>query len=384
MIARHVDIFWQFFRLGLTSFGGPAAHLVYFERHFVRLKSWMSAEQFQQLVALCQFLPGPASSQVGIGIGLQRGGYLGALLAFLGFTLPSFGLMTLAGLYGLQWLGPAALQGALCALAAIVAHAIWQMSLSFLTDWRRRSLAFSGFIVFLFASAPFGQVLVLALFALSGALLLRIPATAEIQPWRGTSKLSLPLLLIFLLLVVVLALSPAIWRDIPWLAFIQQYFQAGTLVFGGGHVVLPLLEQSVGASMAPTDFLAGYAAAQLMPGPLFSFAAYLGAINQGVTGATLATLALFLPGALLVCAIWPWWYQFSRYSSLLGAVAAVNCAVVGLLASTWWQFMLPHATLSIWHWIIMLLGFLALLRNWCKPMFLVPAAMLVLALPSLL
>ncbi|WP_037045455.1 chromate efflux transporter [Rheinheimera texasensis] len=382
-MTLYADIFLQFFRLGALSFGGPAAHLVNFERRFVTDKAWLSTAQYRQLVALCQFLPGPASSQVGIGIGLQRGGYPGALLAFLGFTLPSFVFMTLAGVYGLQWLGPAALQGALCALAAIVAHAIWQMSQSFLTDWRRRTFAVVGFGVFLLALTMFWQMLLLALFALCGTRLLRQDATEVIQPWRGTSALSLPLLIVLLLLLLVLPVSSALWSDVPSLQFIQQYFQAGTFVFGGGHVVLPLLEQSVGTNMPQTDFLAGYAAAQLMPGPIFSFVAYLGAMTQGIAGAILATFAVFLPGALLVCAIWPWWHRLGQYPGVFGAVSAVNCAVVGLLASTWWQFILPHAAMTSWHWLLMLSGFLLLLRNWCKAMLLVPAAMVATSIPTL-
>lgn len=377
MIAVYADIFWQFFRLGLTSFGGPAAHLVYFERQFVQKNAWLSAVQYQQLVALCQFLPGPASSQVGIGIGLQRGGHVGAALAFLGFTLPSFTLMLLAGLVGLHWLGSAALQGALCALAAIVAHAIWQMSQSLTPDWLRRGLASIGFAAFLWLSDATLQLLVLLLFALAGALILKPASATSVQPWQGRTKFSLPLLLVFVALLITLPLFAASFHDVAWLQIVQSYFQAGAFVFGGGHVVLPLLEQSVGSTMSQTDFLAGYAAAQLMPGPLFSFAAYLGAASAGVFGAALATLALFLPGALLVCAIWPWWHRLSQYPQLLGAVAAVNCAVVGLLGATWWQSILPHASSSIWHGLLLLLGFICLVRNWCKPMFLVPIGMLI-------
>ena len=382
-MALYLDIFLQFLRLGTTSFGGPAAHLVFFERHFVTDKAWLSQEQYRQLVALCQFLPGPASSQVGIGIGLHRGGLTGAWLAFLGFTLPSFCLMTCAGLVGLYWLGPLVLQGALCALAAIVAHAIWQMSGSFLTDWRRRVLGMLALLIFLQVNQPVWHLLLLMLFALAGALLIRPATTSPIASWQNNARQSLPLLLAFTALMLALPISTALWPDVALLQLVQQHYQAGALVFGGGHVVLPLLEQSVGAQLSQTDFLAGYATAQLMPGPLFSFAAYLGAAHHGAIGALLATLALFLPGALLVCAIWPWWHRLSHYPALLGAVAAVNCAVVGLLASTWWLSVVRHAVATWWHGLLVVAGFVLLTRNTCKPLLLLVLSMLLVPLIAL-
>lgn len=385
MIARYVDIFWQFFRLGLTSFGGPAAHLVYFERRFVTDKAWLTPVQYQQLVALCQFLPGPASSQVGIGIGLQRGGYAGATLAFLGFTLPSFALMTLAGWYGLQWLGPAALQGALCALAVIVAHAVFLMSKSLTPDWPRRVLGLMGFCAFLLVQHPALQLFTLLLFALAGALLLRPAWLTENTALQTPRPASLILLLIFAVLLTGLPVLALLWHNAPLLQLFEQCFQAGALVFGGGHVVLPLLEQQTAGIIGQAEFLAGYAAAQLMPGPLFSFAAYLGAAaGHGILGAVLATLAIFLPGALLVGAIWPWWHRLSRNRALLGAVAAVNCAVVGLLAAGWWQFVLPHAVTASWHWLCVGGGMLLVLRGWCTPVLLVPLASLLFAVGAAL
>ena len=383
-MAFYADIFLQFFRLGLTSFGGPAAHLVYFERRFVAEKAWLTQAQYQQLVALCQFLPGPASSQVGIGIGLQRAGYAGALLAFLGFTLPSFALMTLAGLYGVQWLGASAVQGALCALVVIVAHAIFLMSKSLTPDWPRRSFAVLGFTAFLWVQQPALQLGVLLLFALVGALWLR-PSPAATTALPTSTQPGLKLLLILLILLSGLPVLAMLYSQAPLLLLFERYFQAGALVFGGGHVVLPLLEQQATDAIGQTEFLAGYATAQLMPGPLFSFAAFLGAAaGHGVTGALVATVAIFLPGALLVAAIWPWWHRLSVNSTLLGAVAAVNCAVVGLLAAGWWQFVVPHSVTASWHWLFIGCGMALVLRGWCPPVLLVPLGSLLFFLSAAL
>ena len=383
-MAFYADIFLQFFRLGLTSFGGPAAHLVYFERRFVAEKAWLTQAQYQQLVALCQFLPGPASSQVGIGIGLQRAGYAGALLAFLGFTLPSFALMTLAGLYGVQWLGASAVQGALCALVVIVAHAIFLMSKSLTPDWPRRSFAVLGFTAFLWVQQPALQLGVLLLFALVGALWLR-PSPAATTALPTSTQPGLKLLLILLILLSGLPVLAILYSQAPLLLLFERYFQAGALVFGGGHVVLPLLEQQATDAIGQTEFLAGYATAQLMPGPLFSFAAFLGAAaGHGVTGALVATVAIFLPGALLVAAIWPWWHRLSVNSTLLGAVAAVNCAVVGLLAAGWWQFVVPHSVTASWHWLFIGCGMALVLRGWCPPVLLVPLGSLLFFLSAAL
>lgn len=383
-MTRSAEVFYLFLRLGLTSFGGPAAHLVYFEQWVVRQKAWMDEQQYRQLVALCQFLPGPASSQVGIGIGLQHAGFTGALLAFIGFTLPSFLLMTLAGLVGSQWFSPLAQQGALCALVVIVGHAIWQMSNSLIPDWPRRCLAGVALLCFLLWPQPFYQLLILLVFALFGACWLQphtvATITASPQNTHATTYtatyttallLTLFALLLFGLPVVVLQTADAL------LQLADACYRAGAMVFGGGHVVLPLLEQNTAGLISEADFLSGYALAQLVPGPLFSFAAYIGAAaGQGVTGALLATVMLFLPGGLLVCALWPWWHRLSQYRPLLGAVTAVNCAVVGLLAAAWCQFIVPHAVSSNWHLLVIAVAGLVVWRRWCPPIVLLPLLMI--------
>lgn len=383
-MARFSEIFLLFFRLGCSAFGGPAAHLVQFERCFVKDKSWLSAAQYQQLVALCQFLPGPSSSQVGMGIGLHRAGLTGAALAFCGFTLPSAVLMGLAGAAGLAWLPSSALQGAFWALAAIVAHAVWQMIGSLTPDWPRRWLALLAVPAFLWGQSAVAQLVVLLLFAGIGALWLRPAVAPPGQRFAPSRSLSALMLSIFVLLLLVL----------PWLArqsgthtallqLADVCYRAGALVFGGGHVVLPLLQQGSGTLMSDTEFLAGYATAQLMPGPLFSVAAYLGVTaGQGITGALLATLMLFLPGALLVYAIFPWWYRLGQILPLQGAVAAVNSAVVALLAVSWFQLILPHAVTLHWHWLCVAGAMFLIQIGRCPPLLLIPLCSVVSILLS--
>lgn len=385
-MTRYAEVFYLFLRLGLTSFGGPAAHLVYFEQWVVRQKAWMELQQYRQLVALCQFLPGPASSQVGIGIGLHHAGFAGALLAFLGFTLPSFLLMTLAGLMGSQWLSPLAQQGALCGLVVIVGHAIWQMTNSLTPDWPRRLLAGVALLCFLFWLQPWQQLLILLVFALFGARWLQPQQISTIAASPVKAHATALLLLLFAVLLFGL---PAVVLEMaepsPLLQLADACYRAGAMVFGGGHVVLPLLEQNTAGLVPQTDFLSGYALAQLVPGPLFSFAAYLGAAaGQGVTGALLATLMLFLPGALLVCALWPWWHQLSQLKPLTGAVAAVNCAVVGLLGAAWLQFIVPHAVSSSWHLLVIAVAALVVWRRWCSPVVLLPLLTIAGALVDLI
>lgn len=373
-MTRYAEVFYLFLRLGLSSFGGPAAHLVYFEKWFVLKKAWMDEQQYRQLVALCQFLPGPASSQVGIGIGLHHAGFGGALLAFIGFTLPSFLLMTLAGLIGSQWLSPLALQGALCGLVVIVGHAIWQMTKSLTPDWPRRLLAGVALLCFLLWLQPWHQLLILMVFALFGARWLQPQQVSTIAASPVKAHATVLLLLLFAVLLFGL---PAVLLQTgdtsPMLRLAEACYRAGAMVFGGGHVVLPLLEQNTMGLINQQDFLSGYALAQLVPGPLFSFAAYLGAASgYGVAGAALATLMLFLPGGLLLCALWPWWHRLGQLKALTGAVAGVNCAVLGLLAAAWCQFIVPHALSSNWNALVIVLAGMVVWRRWCTPVVLLP------------
>lgn len=335
-------IFGVFLRLGLASFGGPIAHLGYFREEFVARRRWLSEAEFAQLLAICQALPGPASSQLGFAVGLLRGGWRGGLLAFLGFTLPSallmFGLALLAPRLG----GPLAqsLVHALKLVAVVVvAHGLWGMARSLVPDGPRALLAVLALGAMLAFGAAWLQLLLIAAGAVLGLALCRhVPALPDgglrVAYGRGAGW---ALLAPFLAgLVAALALSGGTATP---LSLAAAFYEAGALVFGGGHVVLPLLEQSTVATgwLSRDDFLAGYGAAQVMPGPMFSLAAYLGALvpmgQAPALGAAVALLALFLPGLLLVATVLPLWAGLSTLRGAPAAIAGINAVVVGLLAA---------------------------------------------------
>ncbi len=336
------EVFLVFLKLGLTSFGGPVAHLGYFRRAIVERLAWLDERTYGELVALSQFLPGPASSQVGIAIGLTRAGPMGALAAWTGFTLPSallmllfaYGLGGLEGLFGTGWL-----HGLKLAAVAVVAQAVWAMARSLTPDRRRLSLALAVTALLLFWDSPWEQILAM----LAGALLGLLFFGKGKQPEEG-AVLVVPIgrrvaSLCFLLFLALLGLLPLLAAVFPSqaLAVASAFYRSGSLIFGGGHVVLPLLESSVVAPgwIDQTDFLAGYGAAQAVPGPLLSFSAFLGASLEpapnGVAGALLALLAIFLPSFLLVFAALPFWQLLRHRPGVRAAMTGVNAAVVGLL-----------------------------------------------------
>lgn len=332
----------QFLWLGCISFGGPAAHIGYFQRTFVERLGWLTQAEFAQLLALCQLLPGPASSQLGFAIGRQRAGLGGALAAFAGFTLPSF-LLLLAAAIGLGQLGnniwlDAALHGLKLLALVVVADAVLTMSRQFCKTTRNQ-----GIMVATAAALWWQPGLLTQLVMLAGAALLcaRVgaPQTPGPQPSPAQSmpvhQPHWPTLLLFALLFVGLPLLGG-----PVGQLIADFYRAGSLVFGGGHVVLPLLAESVGHTLSEQQFLTGYSLAQLVPGPMFTLATYLGAQllpASPVGGALLATLALFLPGFLLLWAIGPCWQSWLAHPRLAGAVAGINAAVVGLLLAALYQ-----------------------------------------------
>ncbi|MBL0570951.1 chromate efflux transporter [Aeromonas hydrophila] len=336
------QVFMQFLWLGCISFGGPAAHIGYFQRTFVERLGWLTQAEFAQLLALCQLLPGPASSQLGFAIGRQRAGLGGALAAFAGFTLPSF-LLLLAAAIGLGQLGnniwlDAALHGLKLLALVVVADAVLTMSRQFCKTTRNQ-----GIMVATAAALWWQPGLLTQLVMLAGAALLcaRVgaPQTPGPQPSPAQSmpvhQPHWPTLLLFALLFVGLPLLGG-----PVGQLIADFYRAGSLVFGGGHVVLPLLAESVGHTLSEQQFLTGYSLAQLVPGPMFTLATYLGAQllpASPVGGALLATLALFLPGFLLLWAIGPCWQSWLARPRLAGAVAGINAAVVGLLLAALYQ-----------------------------------------------
>lgn len=338
----HARLFLVFLRLGLTSFGGPIAHLGYFREEFVVRRKWLDEAEYAQLLAICQALPGPASSQMGFAVGLLRGGGWGGLLAFLGFTLPSALLM-----FGLALLAPrldgemaqAVVHGLKLVAVVVVAHGLWGMVRSLVPDGPRALLAVLALGIMLAFGAAWVQLALIGAGALLGLVVCRhvaaLPGGA--LPVAYGKRAGGVLLLIFLAgLVAALSLSGA---EASLVSLGAAFYEAGALVFGGGHVVLPLLEQSTVETgwLARDDFLAGYGAAQVVPGPMFSLSAYLGALaptgESPAPGALVALLALFLPGLVLVAAVLPLWGALARLRGAAAAIAGVNAVVVGLLAA---------------------------------------------------
>lgn len=343
MRGNVAEVFWAFLVLGLTSFGGPVAHLGYFRNAFVTKRQWLSEGAYADLVALCQFLPGPASSQVGMAIGLKRAGYSGMLAAWLGFTLPS-AIVLVGFAYGLTTLGTALeagwIHGLKAAAVAVVAHAVLGMAQSLAPDRQRASLAVGGMVIALLIPSALGQICAIAAAGLVGLVWLRpVPVTPG-----GHEALNVPVnhtvaigaLLLFGVLLLVL---PALAHINPALALFDSFYRAGALVFGGGHVVLPLLQAELVETHLVTRelFLAGYGAAQAVPGPLFTFAAFLGAVTTsgpiGIVGALIALIAIFLPSALLVVGGMPYWDRLRTMPLARRAMMGVNAGVVGLLAA---------------------------------------------------
>ncbi|MGD9914217.1 MAG: chromate efflux transporter [Rhizobiaceae bacterium] len=338
------DVFLTFLMLGLTSFGGPVAHLGFFRDALVTRRKWLSEAAFADLVALCQFLPGPASSQVGMAIGLGRAGYAGMFAAWLAFTLPSAILLvgfayavSAAGLEQGGWL-----HGLKAAAVAVVANAVLGMATTLTPDRQRATIALAGMLLALLAPNAFGQLAAIAAGALIGLVWLRMDETAS-EPHEpisvGVSRpIAVACLIAFVALLALLPLAASINGD-GWLRMADSFYRAGALVFGGGHVVLPLLDaETVGAGLVTRDaFLAGYGAAQAVPGPLFTFAGYLGAVQvaspNGAAGATLALVAIFLPSALLVIGALPFWERLRASRTARRALMGTNAAVVGLLAA---------------------------------------------------
>lgn len=323
-------------KLGLTSFGGPVAHLGYFHNEYIRRRKWMDEQSYADLVALCQFLPGPASSQVGIGIGMVRAGLLGGIIAWLGFTLPSvIALVAFALLLqGYDISSAGWIHGLKIVAVAIVAQAILGMGQKLTPDRGRVTIAVLTAAVTLFWQTAYSQVLTIAAAGIIGLWLYRKQAVA------GNARLMIsirrPFAVGCLVLFAVLLMALPLLRgaaEVGGIAVFDSFYRAGSLVFGGGHVVLPLLEQEVVPAgwVNQADFLAGYGAAQAVPGPLFTFAGYLGAMTDGIAGAVIATVAIFLPAFLLVAGVLPFWDSLRTSPNVQGALAGINAAVVGLL-----------------------------------------------------
>jgi chromate transporter len=379
--GRVGEVFTTFLKLGLTSFGGPIAHLGYFRDELVVRRKWLDDTAYADLVALCQFLPGPASSQVGFSLGILRGnGLWGGLAAWFGFTMPSALILFAFAMGAAAFTGPVAegfLHGLKLVAVAVVAQAIWGMSRTLAPDRTRAGIALAAIAIVVFFAGSFGQIAAIALGACAGLWLCR----GEVAPHSG--DLNFPVTqrggVIALALFAGLLLIPPFIASATGsqaLALFNAFYRSGALVFGGGHVVLPLLQAQVVTPgwINNEAFLAGYGMAQAVPGPLFTFAAYLGAVMgpppNGVTGAVIALVALFLPGMLLVYGMLPFWDAMRTRPAAQAAMRGTNAAVVGILGAALYNPVWTSAVLSPRDFALALAGFL-LLTVWKMPPWIV-------------
>ncbi|WP_137175313.1 chromate efflux transporter [Massilia sp. HP4] len=372
------SVFQVFLKLGLTSFGGPVAHLGYYRNEFVLRRQWLDDAHYGDLVALCQFLPGPASSQVGFSLGVLRGGGLaGGLAAWVGFTLPSALLMFAFALGAANLAGPLAaglVHGLKLVAVAVVAQAVWGMARTLTPDRQRIAIALAAVAAVVLVDGPAGQLVAIAAGALAGYWLCRGPL---LQP---NAELSMPIgrragiaaLVLFGMLLLGLPLLAGLAGYHP-LALFDAFYRSGALVFGGGHVVLPLLQaETVATGWVPGEtFLAGYGLAQALPGPLFAFAAFLGAqagmSANALAGAAIALVALFLPGLLLVYGTLPFWDRCRRHAAARHAMMGANAAVVGILAAALVDPVWTSAVSTVRDAGVALAGFLLLTLGKAPP-----------------
>ena len=343
-----LTIFGVALRLGLTSFGGPIAHIGFFRQEYVENRNWLSERRFSDLVALCHFLPGPTSSQVGIAVGITRGGLLGGLLAWIGFTLPSaavliafgFGVAEFDTLLEDDWL-----RGLKIAAVAVVAQALWGMGTSLAPDKARASVAIAAAIAILLSPLVFSIVIVIGIAGAYGWWRFQNyvdDSPSDVTPYSIWRPFAIGCAVLFALLLIALPLVRQV-VDYEILEIFDGFFRSGSLVFGGGHVVLPTLQSEVVENgwVTTEQFIAGYGASQAIPGPLFTFSAYLGTVMDagpgGVSGALIALIAIFLPSFLLVVAILPFWHRLSQVRQFRAALVGINAAVVGILAAAFFD-----------------------------------------------
>ena len=393
-----VQVFLIFLRLGCTSFGGPVAHLGYFRDEFVGRRKWLDERSYADLVALCQFLPGPASSQVGIGVGLTRAGLLGALAAWLGFTMPS-ALALIALGYGVvayqDVVSSGVLHGLKVVAVAVVAQAVWGMARNMCPDAKRATMAGLAAVAVLAAPTPLVQVGVIVVGGLIGLAILQAETPAEhaslgVTVGRPVAVASLALFFIGLIGLPILATA----YPSHTLAVVESFYSSGSLVFGGGHVVLPLLQSEVVTPgwVSNDTFLAGYGATQAVPGPLFTFAAYVGTVMtpgpNGLAGAMIALVAIFVPSFLLVVGALPFWDEIRQIKAMQTALLGINAAVVGLLLAALYNPVWTSAILTPADFALAI-GAFTLLVFWKMPPWLVViltglGGWLIAALPSML
>lgn len=377
-----IEVLLVFLKLGVSCFGGPIAHIGYFRDEFVVRRRWIDERAYADLVALCQFLPGPASSQVGFSVGLMRAGYLGGLAAWTGFTLPSAATLVLFA-YGAGALsgsiGGGLLHGLKLTAVAIVAQAVWGMARTLCPDRERASIAVSAALVLLFSTSSLAQIAAIALGAIAGLWLCRdgqaaLPSRVVMPVSRGAGVAALTAF--FVLLAGLPMLHAATGSST--VALFEAFYRSGALVFGGGHVVLPLLREAfvVPGWLSDDAFLAGYGAAQAVPGPLFTFAAYLGAVvtpePHRLAGAALGLIGIFVPGILILLGTLPFWDSFRQRASAQAMMRGVNAAVVGLLGAALYSPVWTGTVKAPADFGIALVGFV-LLTVWRAPPLVVVA-----------
>ncbi|WP_368654274.1 chromate transporter [Ornithinibacillus sp. 4-3] len=362
-------------RLGLTSFGGPVAHLGYFHEEYVRKRKWMDEKSYADLVALCQFLPGPASSQVGIGIGVMRGGILGGIIGFIGFTFPSVILLISLALFlqgstmdNFGWI-----HGLKIVAVVIVAHAILGMAKQLTPDLQRKTIALFALVIALVWQTVFTQVGIILLAGLFGYFIYKNASSSDESTFHFpiSKKIGVICLSLFIGFLVMLPILREV-TSATWIAMFDSFYRSGSLVFGGGHVVLPLLEREFIPTgwLDEASFLAGYGATQAVPGPLFTFAAYIGAVINGWQGGLLATIAIFLPAFLLIIGTLPFWDQIRKNNKMKAAFMGVNAAVVGILIAAFYHPIWTSAILEPIDFAFAAILF-SLLMYWKLPIWLI-------------
>jgi chromate transporter len=375
------QVLWAFLRLGLTSFGGPMAHIGYFRDEFVTRRRWLDDATYTDIVALCQFLPGPASSQTGFSIGLMRAGYFGGLAAWVGFTSPSAIALVLFA-YGAHALvgplGTGLLHGLQLVAVAIVAQAVVGMARTLCPDRQRASIAVLAMVLTLYISSSIAQIAAILLGGVAGLLVCRTGKAVldAPMPIPVSRRVGIASLTIFVLLLFGLPLLLRI-GSYPDVALFNAFYRSGALVFGGGHVVLPLLRDAFVPPGWVSDgtFLAGYGAAQAVPGPLFSFAAYLGAVAgptpKGVAGAALGLIGIFLPGMLVLVGTLPFWAKLRSRAWGQGAMRGINASVVGLLGAALYNPVWTSSINTTGDLIVALFGFVLLTAWRVRPLWVV-------------
>lgn len=374
-----LEILFVSTRLGLTSFGGPVAHLAYFKEEYIDRRKWLDDKTYSDIIALCQFLPGPASSQVGIAIGMMRGGMLGGIISWIGFTVPSIiVLIVFAMLYQTFTLGDAGFIHSLKVVAAaVVLHALIGLGRKLTPDKTRLAVAIAAAFIMLLYPSAWMQILIILGAGMLGLKLFKDKAKSNVKPFSVNISKKTGLISLSVLVVSLVAL-PVITKltNNPLVSIFDIFFRVGSLVFGGGHVVLPMIEREVVPQgwLSPDEFLAGYGMAQAVPGPLFTFSSYLGTMMEGIGGAIVATIGIFLPSFLLVVAALPFLNELRKHSSFQGILMGVNASVVGILLAAFYDPVIKSsifdasdfalgvtlfALLNIWKvpaWLIVILG----------------------------